>query len=203
MFATCSVRGSRPVSGSQPRTLCVPCCQAQVEGEVRVLVAGWIGSTNLGDELVFAGMRNLLQRRGITPVAISQDPAGTLRDHGVKAVGGNDLFAIDRAASQADAMIFGGGGLLQDESSALNLPYHLTRVALAHRHGTPVAGVALGVGGLTTGFGRRFVSSAMGRAVHISVRDTASARLLAEVGVPGAQVAADAAFALEPPNEPP
>lgn len=170
---------------------------------MRVLVAGWIGSTNLGDELVFAGMRNLLQRRGITPVAVSQDPAGTLRDHGVKAVGGNDLFAIDRAVSQADAMIFGGGGLLQDESSALNLPYHLTRVALAHRHDTPVGGVALGVGSLTSNLGRRLVGRAMGRAVHISVRDPASAQLLAEVGVTGAQVTADAAFALEPPTRPP
>ena len=163
---------------------------------MRVLVAGWIGSTNLGDELVFAGMRELLERRGIRPVAVSQDPVATRTDHGVNAVSGIDPYAITRAIGQADAVILGGGGLLQDDSSVLNLPFHLSRVALAGGRGTPFAGVGLGVGGLSTTFGRGLVRRAMRSAVAISVRDQPSAELLAEVGVPGAVLAADTAFAL-------
>ena len=166
---------------------------------MRVLVAGWIGSTNLGDELVFAGMRRLLADRGITPVAISQDPDATYLTHGVRAVSGKDVGAIARAARKADVMIFGGGGLLQDDSSHLNLPYHLSRVEVARNRGTPVAGVGLGVGGLSSVLGRRLVRRTMGAAVAITVRDAASRDLLTEVGVPGSQLAADVAFALDPP----
>ena len=166
---------------------------------MRVLVAGWIGSTNLGDELVFAGMRELLERRGIRPVAVSQDPAATRTDHGVNAVSGIDPYALTRAIGQADAVILGGGGLLQDDSSVLNLPYHLSRVALARGRRTPFAGVALGVGGLSTTLGRSLVRRAMGSAEAISVRDQPSAELLAEAGVPGAVLAADTAFALPAP----
>jgi len=166
---------------------------------MRVLVAGWIGSTNLGDELVFAGMRRLLADRGITPVAISQDPDATYLTHGVRAVSGKDVGAIARAARKADVMIFGGGGLLQDDSSHLNLPYHLSRVEVARNRGTPFAGVGLGVGGLSSVLGRRLVRRSMGAAVGITVRDAASRDLLTEVGVPGSQLAADVAFALTAP----
>ena len=166
---------------------------------MRLLVAGWIGSTNLGDELVFAGMRHLLERRGIRPVAVSQDPAATRTDHGVNAVAGTDPYALARAIGQADAVILGGGGLLQDDSSVLNLPFHLSRVALARGRRTPFAGVGLGVGGLSTTLGRSLVRRAMRSAVAISVRDQPSAELLAEVGVPGAVLAADTAFAVPAP----
>ena len=170
---------------------------------MRVLVAGWIGSTNLGDELVFAGMRRLLADRGITPVAISQDPQATYLIHGTRAVSGKDLGAVARAARKADVLIFGGGGLLQDDSSPLNLPYHLSRVEVARQRPTPFAGVGLGVGGLSSVLGRRLVRRSMGAAVGITVRDAASHDLLSEVGVPGSRLAADVAFALTaPPIEP-
>ncbi len=166
---------------------------------MKVLVAGWIGSTNLGDELVFTGMRALLQRRGIRPVAISQAPVATRITHGVNAVAATDPYAVVHAIGQADAVILGGGGLLQDDSSVLNLPYHLSRVALARGRRTPFAGVGLGVGGLSTALGRDLVRRAMRVAEAISVRDRPSARLLAEVGVPDATLAADTAFALPRP----
>lgn len=166
---------------------------------MKVLVAGWIGSTNLGDELVFAGMRRLLAEQGARVVAVSQDPAATLATHGIKAVSGNDLGAIARAVRLADGVVFGGGGLLQDDSSALNLPYHLSRVGIARTRHTPFVGVGLGVGGLSTALGRRLVRRGMTPAEAISVRDVPSQALLTEVGVPGSLLAADTAFALEPP----
>jgi len=167
---------------------------------LKVLVAGWIGSTNLGDELVFAGMRRLLAEHGARVVAVSQDPAATRIDHGVNAVAGTDPYALGRAIGQADALILGGGGLLQDDSSVLNLPFHLSRVALARGRGTPFAGVGLGIGGLSTALGRSLVRRTMGSAVATSVRDQPSADLLAQVGVPGAALAADTAFALDAPS---
>jgi polysaccharide pyruvyl transferase CsaB len=169
---------------------------------VRVLVAAWIGSTNLGDELVFAGTRQLLAERGVEVCAISVDPTGTRSDHGVGAVSHTDLPGLVTAAGGADAMVFGGGGLLQDDSSVANLPYHLARIGLARTRGVPFIGLGLGVGGLRTRSGRWLVARAMRAAVGITVRDEASRRLLEEVGVPGSQLTADLAFALEAPVDP-
>ncbi|GGI05893.1 polysaccharide pyruvyl transferase family protein [Egicoccus halophilus] len=166
---------------------------------MKVLVAGWIGSTNLGDELVFAGLRALLRPSGVQLSAISVDPGATRRDHGVGAVGHLDAPTLVRAIDEADAVVFGGGGLLQDDSSALNLPYHLSRLALARVRGTPYAVVGLGVGGLSTSSGRRLARLAMRPAVGLAVRDEDSRRLLETIGVPSATVAADLAFALPTP----
>ena len=167
---------------------------------MKVLVCGWVGSTNLGDELVFAGVHHLLAEQDVQVAAVSLDPAATRRIHGVGAVGANDLPALNRAIGRADAVVFGGGGLLQDVTSPLNLPYHLSRVAVARLRRTPVAGLGLGVGGLDTRFGHALTRSAMRGITALSVRDQASAQLLTEVGVPGAIVAADPAFALPVPD---
>jgi polysaccharide pyruvyl transferase CsaB len=166
---------------------------------VKVLVAGWVGSTNLGDELCFAGLHQLLAERGVQVAAISTDPAATRATHGVGAVAHTDLPGIIAAVRSADAMVFGGGGIVQDVTSPLNLPYHLSRVAIARAVGTPYAGVGLGVGGVDTALGAALIRYGLRGHVGITVRDEASRQLLADVGVPGAVVAADLAFALEPP----
>lgn len=185
-----------PVSRRTPA--CV--APAPVELRMRVLVAAWIGSTNLGDELVFAGTCRLLAERGVEVCAISVDPAATRADHGVGAVSHTDVLGLFTAAGGADAMIFGGGGLLQDDSSIANLPYHLARIGLGRSRNVPFIGLGLGVGGLRTASGRWLVGRTMNAAVGITVRDESSRRLLEEVGVPGAQLAADLAFALEVPD---
>lgn len=165
----------------------------------RVLVAAWIGSTNLGDELVFAGLRAKLAARGAAVAAVSLDPVGTALRHDVQAVDHRDVAGLVHAAGEADALVFGGGGLLQDETSPLNLPYHLSRVAVARRRHTPFAAVGLGAGRLTTRLGRTLVRRGLRDAVAVSARDAESASLLDEVGVRRVRVAADLAVSLEPP----
>ena len=170
---------------------------------MRVLVCGWIGSTNLGDELVFAGVRALLPPR-TRVLAVSTDPRATEREHGVRAVDHRRLDLVAAAASRADLVILGGGGLIQDETSPFNLPYHLSRVWAAGRAGTPWIGLALGVGPLTTPLGRR-LAVALRSAAAVTVRDEPSRQLLEELGVPS-RLAADAAFHLpdgEPAGAPP
>jgi polysaccharide pyruvyl transferase CsaB len=166
---------------------------------MRVLVAGWVGSTNLGDELCFAGLCRLLRDRGARIAAISTDPAATRATHGVGAVSHTDLPGIVSAMRSADAMVFGGGGIVQDVTSPLNLPYHLARVVGARAARTPYAGVGLGVGGVDTTLGATLIRHVMRGHVGITVRDDASRQLLADIGVPGAVVASDLAFALAPP----
>ncbi|MEY2464630.1 MAG: hypothetical protein QOH64_2768 [Acidimicrobiaceae bacterium] len=159
---------------------------------MRVGVAAWIGSTNLGDELVYASLRAKLTERGAEAVALSVAPEATLRDHGADAA--RRSRAVVGGLSGLDALVLGGGGLLQDETSIANLPYHLSPLAVAAARRTPAAGVGLGAGPLRRRSSRRLVRAAL-RDLDVTVRDSPSARVLGDLGVRSA-VGADLAFGL-------
>ncbi|MFT5223723.1 MAG: polysaccharide pyruvyl transferase WcaK-like protein, partial [Glaciecola sp.] len=97
----------------------------------RLLAAGWVGSTNLGDELIFAGIAALAASMGASLVAISRDPQATMDAHGVASVSMSSPGVVKAAMAQADMVLWGGGGLLQDVTSGFNLPYHLAKVWMA------------------------------------------------------------------------
>jgi polysaccharide pyruvyl transferase CsaB len=165
----------------------------------RCTVAAWIGSANLGDELVFAGLAAQLAARGASVEALSQAPSATTADHGVPAIRRRDVLRPWRTRGP---LVLGGGGLLQDETSTLNLDLHLMPVAVARLHQDLVAGVGLGAGPLTTRSGRLRVRTVLA-GVPLTVRDDASADLLAGLGLERPTVAADLALSLPPPTAAP
>jgi polysaccharide pyruvyl transferase CsaB len=167
---------------------------------MRVLISAWAGSSNLGDELIHASLVGKLRRRGCTIASVSVDPAGSRSTHRVGAVGDRDPIGIWRAVGEADRLVFGGGGLVQDQTSLVNLPYHLARPAMASVRGTPWAGIGLGVGPLVSGTGRRLTRAVLSGARAVSVRDAASAEVLMACGVPRPIVSADLAFGLATPD---
>jgi len=166
---------------------------------LKIVVAAWIGSRNLGDELIFHALVKFLVESGIPRAditAISTDPARTERTFGVHAVSHVDLPALLRAMRSCDVVIFGGGGLVQDATSALNLPYHLSRVWLARMLNKPVAAIGIGVGPLDTRIGRWLARKTFSRVDDIIVRDDASHALLLANGVDHAKVGMDIALSL-------
>jgi len=163
---------------------------------VRCTVAAWIGSANVGDELVFAALAAQLAARGARVEALSQDPAATEADHGVPA--GRRVTVLRRRRAPG-VTVLGGGGLLQDETSTLNLDLHLAPLVVARLRHEPAAGVGLGAGPLDTRSGRFRVRRALS-GVPLTVRDAASADLLAAVGLPRPVVAADLTLSLPPPT---
>lgn len=167
-----------------------------------MLVAAWIGSTNLGDELVFAAIATKLRARGVAPLAVSVDPTATRADHGTRAVGASRLVRRPSLVRTSSAMVFGGGGLVQDRTSPFNLPLHLSRTWIARAGRTPFAGIGLGVGPLTTRAGRQLARRSLAAATGLSCRDSGSADLIASLGLARPVVAADPAITLpRPPVE--
>ncbi len=158
----------------------------------RCTVAAWIGSDNLGDELVFTALRGQLETRGLVPVALSVAPARTSADHGADAL--RRRSALVRGTGAA---VLGGGGLLQDETSTLNLDLHLMPVIAARARRAVVVGVGLGAGPLSTRAGRLRVRMALAR-VPLAVRDEGSADVLEGLGLPRPVVAADLTLSLPP-----
>ena len=162
-----------------------------------VVVSAWAGSTNLGDELVLSALLHKLGARGVDAHVLSIDPVGTTTVHGAPASTAARL-ALGGLGRGARAVVLGGGGLLQDETSPFNLPFHLGR-SWAGAAGRPMAGVGLGAGPVSGRLGRSLVRRMMSRTVGTSVRDQGSLDLLGGLGVE-AVLAADLAISLPNPR---
>ena len=166
--------------------------------ERHVVVAAWTGAGNLGDELIFIGLREKLWARGARITVVSKNPEESRRERGVAAVGHTNVRGLWEALDTADALVFGGGGVIQDLTSAFNLPYHVSRLWAARARRVPFAVVGVGVGPLTTAFGRRLARASLAPAAGIGVRDEPSAAALEELGL-RPTLAADLAVSLPSP----
>ncbi|MDI6869897.1 MAG: polysaccharide pyruvyl transferase CsaB [Bacillota bacterium] len=168
----------------------------------RVVISGYYGLGNAGDEAVLSAIVQALRRRDpegeIT--VLSADPSSTREIHGVEAVSRTDLRAIRGALVRADLLISGGGSLLQDVTSLRSLIYYLGVVALARWQGVPVFFYAQGVGPLRRPLAKWLVARVVEGVAGITVRDPASAELLRAVGVrrTPVRVTADPVFAFRP-----
>jgi len=167
---------------------------------VKLLVSGFYGFGNLGDEALLAGMLTGLGAHAVT--VLSGRPGDTRALHGgtPHGVGAAHRLRGLPALVHHDALLSGGGGLLQDKTSARSLRYYLGVVALAKRLGKRVVVYGQSVGPLSPD-GRRAVARTLS-GVPVAVRDGASQRLLAELGVAAALVA-DTALLLPKPLQKP
>jgi polysaccharide pyruvyl transferase CsaB len=170
---------------------------------MRILISGYYGFANTGDEAILAGL--LAGLRASAPTAevtvLSADPDATTRDHAVAALP-RGIGSVRRAVREADLLISGGGGLLQDATSWRSPLYYLAVIELARRAGVPVALLAQGIGPLERGWVRDLVRRVLDHADLITVRDEASQRELAQLGVRApVTVTADASFLLTPAPE--
>ena len=160
----------------------------------RVLVCGWAGAGNVGDELLTRAIVALLRSCGAAPVVASRDTAATRAGHrGVEAIpwGPRGLTGL----GGIDGVVVGPGGIIQDSSSRWSLPGHLVLAARLARRGLPVAGIGLGAEPLhRTGSGGRLRRVLAGRPVLC--RDEDSAAVLRSAGVE-AEATCDLAFSLD------
>ena len=177
-----------------------------------VLIAGYYGFGNLGDEAILASMLRDLRALGL-PLAltvVSGQPAETAALHGVRAVAWTDIPALISAARTSALIILGGGGLFHDyfgfdptavlTSDHAGIAFYSTFPVLAALLDRPLLLYGVGVGPLFTEDGRTWTRTAFLCACRAAVRDAESHRLALALGVPPERVelAADPAFRLLP-----
>ena len=167
----------------------------------RAVIGAWVGSSNLGDELVFSILLRLLEERGVKTVTPSVNPAKTKNDFDVDSFNHLNFFELKKQISNSDALIFGGGGLLQDETGMWNLPYHLNRIDTARKQSIPWVGVGLGASGLTGKRALKQVSKRFKGYLGVSVRDETSAQILESLDMHNVVRAADLGWLWEVANE--
>ncbi len=179
---------------------------------IPILIAGYYGFHNTGDEAILAAMLDGLRavQPDLDPVVVSGDPPGTQAAHGVRSILWTDMDALVREAEASRLILLGGGGLFHDywdfDPNSLLSPDHsgiafyTTFPMLAMLVDKPLMLYAVGIGPLRTAEGQAFTRAAFELADVATVRDEESRRLVISLGIPPdrVQVTADPAFALRP-----
>lgn len=162
---------------------------AEASATFRVVISGYYGFNNSGDEAVLRSILLALEEQskaaGITiiPVVLSGNPEWTTRMYKVEAVSRMHPASLWRAISSSHALISGGGSLLQDATGLKSVPYYTGIIKLAQWLGKPTFIYAQGIGPVNRKSLFPLIVSAMKKSSYISVRDEQSAQFLKAIGV--------------------
>jgi len=168
----------------------------------RIVLSGYYGFHNLGDEAVLAAtvqeLRRLRPDAGIT--VLSASPEDTRRVHGVESVPRAAPGAVAAALRGADLLLCGGGSLFQDATSWRSPWYYLAVLSAGRRFARRTAVHAQGIETPRRRIVRAGIARVLDRVDLITVRDHKSRAVLADLGVrrPRIVVAADPSWLLTP-----
>jgi polysaccharide pyruvyl transferase CsaB len=175
---------------------------------LKIVISGFYGLGNTGDEAILESivdnLRDQLDKPEITVFSLS--PEQTAKEHNVKSVyrgWRHDFGGKVLALKEADLLVSGGGGLLQDTYPTKfifgPLPYYLLIVFLAKLVGTKVMFFSQGIGPVTSTWGKILMKIFANMADFITVRDEFSKDYLHRLGVtrPKTVVTSDIVFAFK------
>ncbi len=153
----------------------------------KILLSGYFGFDNMGDEAVLAALVQLLRDNlpQAEPVALSADPAATRRRLDIRAIDRWDKRALKLELADAALFCSGGGSLLQDVTSVRSVYYYTSLINLAAARGVPVIVLAQGLGPLNSAPGRYLTRRALQKCRFLSWRDADSLALAEKLGLGG------------------
>jgi polysaccharide pyruvyl transferase CsaB len=148
-------------------------------GDIRAVVCGYYGKGNGGDEALLVSLLEMLPEK-VKPIVLSGNPAQTQKRYEVESCHRSSTFPLLKALNKSDVFIWGGGSLMQDVTSRTSPIYYAGLMALAQQRGLKTIAWAQGIGPLKYSFTRWMTKQVLLGCTAISVRDHASARILAD-----------------------
>lgn len=140
-----------------------------------VLILAGDSDENVGDRAILLATCEELKRLDplVRITIVSGDPDRDRSFFGVDAVprGPRGLLGLAKAARRSDLVLCGGGGLFQDDTSLIKMPYWALRLALVRALASRVIGYSLGVGPLDSPSSRLAARLAFLCMEAVSVRD--------------------------------
>ena len=161
---------------------------------VRPLLCGYYGEHNIGDDLLLRALLAQLPRCS-QPVVTARDQLEVERQFGVSTCPRRPLQEVLQALSRCDALVLGGGSLLQDSTSFTSLLYYAALILAARARRVPVLLWAQGLGPLRRRRSRTIVRWLLALVQGVTWRDQGSARMAAAWGFQ-APVGADPVWSL-------
>ncbi|MCU0570469.1 MAG: polysaccharide pyruvyl transferase CsaB, partial [Oculatellaceae cyanobacterium Prado106] len=150
---------------------------------MRAVLCGYYGKGNGGDEALLATLLQMLPAH-VQPLVLSGNPEETRDRHQVETCDRMSPLQVFQALRRSDALIWGGGSLMQDATSALNPFYYGGLMGLAQLMGLRTIAWAQGIGPLNRSTSRGLARMVLSNCDAVSVRDPGSAKLLESWQIP-------------------
>ncbi len=162
-----------------------------------ILLSGYFGFGNFGDEAIFAVMKRRFEKLGLNVFSLVKNPVGC---HEFSRSRFKDIV---RAIWNSDIVLNGGGGLLQDKTSMKSIVYYLSILFLSEKFHKKSACFAQGIGPINKSLSKLLLRYVLNNADFITVRDKYSENVLRESGVTNKNlfVTADVAFLFDDEEE--
>ncbi len=165
-----------------------------------VVLCGYYGFGNLGDELMAQALLGLLSKNGVPSerVAVLSSEKGIPANWGgASRVGRWDPLSVMSALRSSRTLLLGGGGLFQDSTSVRSCGYYWGVVRMARFAGCRPWAFGQSIGPLSSGVARFLARDALSLCKARVVRDRRSMSLLKEWGL-SSELAPDPVFAMSP-----
>lgn len=166
---------------------------------MKVLISGYYGFGNFGDELILSCLCSHLKLKNINVSVLSSNPKYTSVNNGVDAFYSFDFKALPDLIKKHDILISGGGSLLQDVTSKKSLIYYLIIIFLALFFKKKVIIFAQGIGPISDKFLFFITKLLLKHCSYVSVRDEKSLEVLNNSGI-DADLLCDPAFSISLPE---
>jgi len=149
----------------------------------RILMGGYYGFDNGGDELILFSLLKELKRLNSKAeiTVLSRNPSQTGKSYKVKAINRWNPLSVAAAVFHTDLFVFGGGGLLQDLTSSWSIYYYLGLILLAKLFFKKVILLSQGVGPIRRKIIRKVTGIVLGLVDLITARDEFSKFELAKL----------------------
>ncbi len=148
---------------------------------INFVLFGYYGFGNLGDELLCSSLVAELLRLGYKAetlrILVGADDS-TARSLGIKALFRKNLFANVKIFLKTKVLLFGGGGIFQDEKNVLSCLYYLFYEFIAKICGCRIYMIGQSIGPLNTKCGKFLTNIAFNLATKVTVRDKLSKEYL-------------------------
>lgn len=169
----------------------------------KVLLAGYYGQDNVGDEAIAEALTKELKRRGYEVSMLSGDKVTSAQIYGVDTYNRQNLSEIKTAISKCDFMILGGGSLIQDVTSSYSLMYYTGLINLCRMMRKSVFVAYQGIGPILKKKDEFITRVTLNSQKNLWIRDEISINTLREIGVvkPNIVLSSDAVFMLKPPSK--
>ena len=151
----------------------------------KVVISGYYGYGNLGDEAILASIIGSLRYYDpeINITVLSDKPGKTFIQYKTNAVYRWNILDIIKELKGANLFISGGGGLFQDVTGIGSPIYYGSLIEIASRLNVPVMIFAQGIGPLNGTMSKYIVRKTFNKCNIVNVRDSGSVEDLIKIGV--------------------
>lgn len=168
-----------------------------------VLISGYYGFNNTGDEAMIETMSVLLAKRNYGLIVLSSNPEKTKELYNVQAYDRYKISDVIKAIRKADIVVSGGGTLFQDITSKKSIWYYLGVVKLAKLLGKKVCVAYQGMGPIDTKLYRDMTKRTLNKKFVklVALRDKNAIEYAKEIGIKENKTifSSDMVFMMQPP----